>query len=218
MKKAIILLSGGVDSTVILASALSQGLTCHTLSFDYGQRHLIELDAAAKIAAYYGVRNQVIRINPDTFGKDTFGKSSLVESTLKAPRNRSLDEISSSGIPNTYVPARNTLFLSYALAICEIHGAQEIHYGANALDNSGYPDCRPQYVQAFQQMVNYATKQSVEETPPQIVTPLIAMTKQEIFALALALKAPLELTWSCYQPTVDQKPCGACDACILRTI
>jgi 7-cyano-7-deazaguanine synthase len=213
MNKAIILLSGGVDSTVILARALSQGLACHTLSFHYGQRNLIELDAAEKIAAYYGVRNQVIHIDPLAFGK-----SSLVETTLKAPQSRSLDEISKSGIPNTYVPARNTLFLSYALAICEIHDAHEIHYGANALDNSGYPDCRPQYVQAFQQMVNYATQQSVEKTPPQIVTPLIAMTKQEIFALALALKAPLELTWSCYQPTTAQEPCGVCDACILRTI
>jgi 7-cyano-7-deazaguanine synthase len=217
MTKAIILFSGGVDSTVILALALSRGLDCYTLSFDYGQKHIRELDSAAEIAAFYGVRNQVVKIDPAVFGKHAFGKSSLVESSIKAPQHRTLHEITNHAIPNTYVPARNTLFLSYALALCEIHEAQEIHYGANAVDNCGYPDCRPEYVHAFQQLCNWATKQAVEEMPPQIITPLIFMNKQEIFTLARSLQVPLELTWSCYQPTADLKPCGACDACILRS-
>lgn len=216
MAKAIILFSGGVDSTVLLALALSRGLECHTISFDYGQRHICELDAAAQIANYYGVSNQRIKIDVQTFEAPSIKKSSLISTQLEVPQHRSLDEIARSGIPNTYVPARNTLFLSYALAICETRDAQEIHYGANAVDHSGYPDCRIEYVQAFQQMVNCATQQAVEKSPPQIVTPLIDMSKREIFDLAFSLKAPLKLSWSCYQPTADQKPCGACDACILR--
>lgn len=209
--KAIILFSGGADSTVILALALSKGLECIALSFDYGQRHRCELKAAAKIAGYYKVKHQIVKID-----SQTFRKSSLVDEHLQAPHHRTLEEMAANGIPNTYVPARNTLFLSYGLALSEIYEAQEIHFGPNALDGPCYPDCRPNYIAAFQLVSNSATKQAVETGGPTIVTPLISMNKEEIFKLGRALKAPLELTWSCYEPTVEEQPCGSCDACILR--
>lgn len=209
MKKAIILLSGGLDSTVVLAIALSKKISCHTVSFDYGQKHAIELEAAKKIAEFYGVPQTIIRIDPTVFSL-----SSLV-SNAAVPQNRSLSEISADRRPSTYVPARNTIFLTYALALCEVHDAQEIHYGPNRLDLNGYMDCRPDYIQSFQNLMNLATKQAVEGKPPTLVTPLVMWDKKEIIEEGMRLKAPLELSWSCYSP-INARPCQVCDACILR--
>lgn len=208
--KAVILFSGGVDSTVILALALKRGLECHALSFDYGQRHRVELESAKAIAAHYGVSHQIIVIDPKSFGK-----SSLV-SSLAVPKGRNLEQISAGGIPNTYVPARNTLFLAYALGQAEILEADEIHVGFNALDRNPYPDCRPAFAQAFQGVINVATKQSVEGRAPQLCTPLIDWDKAKIIQEGVALNAPLHMTFSCYDPTPAGKPCGVCDACVLR--
>lgn len=207
--KAIVLLSGGLDSTLVLALALAQGRQCRTIGFDYGQRHKIELESAKAIAKYYGVEHHVIKIDPSAFGK-----SSLV-TTLLPHQNRSLSEISKSGTPNTYVPARNTLFLSLALAQAEIHEANEIHFGPNAMDHV-YPDCRPEFLEAYQTLINVATKQSVEGSAPKIIAPLLYLTKKEIGAKAKELKVPVELTFSCYSPTSEGKACGCCDACVLR--
>lgn len=209
MTKAIILLSGGLDSTVVLALAIAEGKTCHAVSFDYGQKHAIELESAKKIAEHYKVPHTVIRID-----SSIFGLSSLV-SELAVPQSRTLEQINTTGTPSTYVPARNTLFLTYALALCEVHDAQEIHYGPNRLDATGYSDCRPAYVEAFQLLINLATKQSVEGHPPRLVTPLIMWDKKQIIEQGMRLKAPLDMTWSCYNP-VKSHPCEVCDACILR--
>ena len=209
MRKAVILLSGGLDSTVVLALALAQGRQCSALSFDYAQRHREELERAQKIAAYYEIPHRIISIDPLTFGQ-----SSLV-SDLEAPCSRTPEQIASQGTPNTYVPARNTLFLAYALGQCELLQAHEIHFGANCLDGP-YPDCRPAYLEAFQQVICLATKQAVENCPPQLITPLLYWNKSEIIRQGLALKAPLELTLSCYRPSESGSPCQTCDACILR--
>ncbi len=211
MMKAIILLSGGLDSTVMLAKALSEGRKCHALSFDYGQRHKLELTAAAEIASYYGVPHTVIAIDPKSFAG-----SSLV-SDLPIPQNRNSEEISQGGIPNTYVPARNTLFLAYALGQAEILLAEEIYFGANAQDILPYPDCRPAFIAAFQALIQVSTKQAIEGRPPKLITPLIAWTKKEIAACGRSLNAPLHLTLSCYRPVSLREPCGSCDACILRS-
>ncbi len=207
--KAIVLLSGGLDSTVMLAMALANKRECFTISFDYEQRHRIELEAAKKIVAFYGVRHRIMTINPGTFAQ-----SSLV-SGHNVPKNRTIKEMSLS-IPNTYVPARNTLFLAYAIGQAELAGAQEIYFGANALDIAAYPDCRPAFIQAFQGVYNVATRQAVEGKPPRLVTPLIEWDKATIIRQGLALKAPLHLTFSCYDPTAKGQPCLQCDACILR--
>jgi len=209
--KAIILMSGGIDSTVSLALALEKGLECIALSFDYGQRHWIELTSARAICKHYNVAHQIIKIDPKAFGM-----SSLVEIDSPMPKDRTIEEISGEGIPNTYVPARNTLFLSFALSQAEILNADEIHFGMNAHDINAYPDCRPEYVKAFQDLVNVATKQSLEKKPPQIITPLSAMTKAEIISEGYRLNTPIELTHSCYNPTNSNQQCGVCDACILR--
>lgn len=208
--KAIILLSGGLDSAVVLAMALEKGKTCHALSFDYGQRHKRELLSAQLIANYYHISHKIIKIDPDSFGA-----SSLV-SIDKVPKNRSLQEMSSGAIPNTYVPARNTLFLAYALGQAEMLKAQEIHAGMNAMDRYAYPDCRPEFITAFQSLINVATQQAVNGAPPRLVAPLINWNKTEIIKQGLALKAPLHLTWSCYDPSLEDKPCQQCDACLLR--
>lgn len=194
--KAIILFSGGLDSTVMLALALANGRECHALSFDYGQRHRIELQAAQKIAAFYGVTHQIIRLDPAPFQK----------SRLTSDNNYT----------SYYVPARNTLFLSYATAIAEAHEAEEIYFGANAIDFQLYPDCRPAYIDAFQQVLNLATKQAVTGPPPRLIAPLIAMDKKNIVKKGMALEAPLEMTWSCYTPLPRKKPCKVCNACLLR--
>lgn len=210
MTKAIVLLSGGLDSTVVLALALARGCQCYTLSFDYGQRHHVELKAAEEIAKHYAVPHQLIKIEPILFSR------SLLSSSSEKPLYRSKEEIVQGGIPSTYVGARNTLFISYALGFCETYEAQEIHFGANALDRYGYPDCRPAYIEAFQTLMNVATKQAVEGNPPQLVTPLMHWDKTEIIKQGIALQVPLELTMSCYNPIGFQQPCHQCDACLLR--
>lgn len=208
--RAVILLSGGLDSTVMLAMALQQGRECLALSFDYGQRHRVELKSAQAIAEYYQIPLRIISIDPQSFGQSALVFSSAV------PKDRTVEEINRSGIPSTYVPARNTLFLAYALGQAEIWNAQEIYIGSNAMDNSPYPDCRPEFFHAFQAMMNVATKQSVEGAAPQLVTPLLYWSKKEIVRQGLVCKAPLHLTSSCYDPAVDGQPCHRCDACILR--
>lgn len=210
-KKAIILLSGGIDSTVNLAIAIDRGLDCYAISFDYEQRHRVELKSAAAICTHYGVEQRVIKIDPSSFAG-----SSLVDHNVDVPTSRKGSDILEGGIPNTYVPARNTLFLSYAVGFAETLNADEIHVGMNAMDRGAYPDCRPEFVVAFQNLINVATKQSVEQTPPQLITPLLELNKAEIIALGMELNAPLELTHTCYSPTSSGLQCGVCDACHLR--
>lgn len=210
MMKAIILFSGGIDSTVVLAKALNEGRKCIALSFDYGQKHRIELDAAREIAKHYDISHHIIKIDPAPFS------SSSLASELEVSKGRSLQEIREGGIPSTYVPARNTIFLSFALAFAESAGAGEIYIGANALDIHGYPDCRPAYFEAWQKLICLATKQSVDGHAPKIATPLASLNKAEIILLGKALKAPLNKTFSCYSPTIQNLACEQCDACILR--
>lgn len=208
--KAIILLSGGLDSTVILAQAVKQGRQCIALSFDYGQRHKVELKSAEKIAAYYRVPHRILSIDPSSFA------NSALVSSIAVPKDRSIEEISNSGVPNTYVPARNTLFLSYAVCQAEILEAQEIYVGFNAMDRNPYPDCRPEYLEAFQSLINLATKQGIEGRAPQLKAPLINLDKIGILKEGLALGAPIHLTFSCYDPSSNGAQCGHCDACMLR--
>ena len=211
MKKAVILFSGGLDSTVVLATALANGIECLALSFDYGQRHKVELEAAKKIALHYGVQHKIICIDPETFKT----KDSSIVSDTTVQKNRSLEEMQSGKIPSTYVPARNSLFIAYALVQAEIFEADEIHLGPNKLDQLPYPDCRPQFVESFQAVANLATKRAVNGKAPRLVTPLINLDKTEIASLGKRLNAPLELTFSCYDPK-GEVPCGQCDACLLR--
>lgn len=206
--KAIILLSGGLDSAVILALALEQKRECLALSFDYHQRHAIELDYARKLTAYYQVPHQIIQIDPSFF-KNT----SLVD-LPNVPKHRSLETIHTS-FPSTYVPARNTLFLSYAIGMAEIWNANEIHFGPNAMDTGPYVDCRPEYVQAMQQVARLGTRQGVNGNGAEIMTPLIHLNKEQIGEKAKDLKVPIDLTWSCYDPQ-GKDPCRCCDACTLR--
>jgi 7-cyano-7-deazaguanine synthase len=211
MKRAVCLLSGGLDSATCLALARRDGFASFALSFDYGQRHRQELEAAACVAAHFGAeRHMVARI-----GLDAFGGSALTED-IAVPKARSAAEMS-KGIPITYVPARNTIFLSFALAWAEVLESSDIFIGVNALDYSGYPDCRPEYIEAYQRMANLATRAGVEgRTRLVIHTPLIALTKAQIVTLAAGLGVPFGLTRSCYDPRPDGGPCGECDACLLR--
>ena len=209
-KPAVILLSGGLDSTTVLAIAKSQDYDPYALSFRYGQRHAIELESAGRVAAAQGVRRHVIA----DIDLRVFGGSSLT-SDIAVPKHDAADELSDE-IPSTYVPARNTIFLSFALAYAETVGAQDIFIGVNALDYSGYPDCRPEYVAAFQNMANLATKAGVEGQQLSIHTPLITLTKAEIIATGLALGVDYGLTSSCYDPDDSGNPCGHCDSCLLR--
>jgi len=208
--KAVVLFSGGLDSTVILAKAIAEGKQCLALAFDYGQRHRVELEAAAKIANHYQIPLRVISITPQVFG------NSALVSDEKISQNRSPEEIASEGVPTTYVPARNTLFLAYALGHAEMMGAEEIHFGCNQMDLNAYPDCSPEFISAFQGVMNVATKQAVEGNPPKLVCPLIDMEKTEIVNLGKQLNVPIEMTHSCYDPTPAGTACGVCDACILR--
>jgi 7-cyano-7-deazaguanine synthase len=209
--KAVCLLSGGLDSTTCLALARRDGFACYALSFDYGQRHRFELDAAARVAAALGVERHIVA----KIGLDAFGGSALT-SEIAVPKARSLAEMG-NGIPVTYVPARNTIFLSFALAWAEVLQSESIFIGVNALDYSGYPDCRPEFIQAYEHMANLATKTGVEgRTRLTIHTPLLRLSKAQIVALARDLGVPFGLTHSCYDPAPDGKPCGACDACLLR--
>lgn len=210
MKRAVVLLSGGLDSTTTLAIARAEHFECYTLSFDYGQRHRIELEAAQRAARVLGAReHRVTKIDHQMFS------GSALTDNIKVPKSRSEIEIS-RGIPITYVPARNTLFLSYALAWAEVLGAFDIFIGVNALDYSGYPDCRPEFIRAFEQMANLGTKAGIEGSHFQIHTPLLELTKARIIRKALDLGVDLSLTHSCYDPTPDGRACGLCDSCQLR--
>lgn len=207
----VTLLSGGLDSATALAIAKSRGFRLFALSFNYGQRHSIELTKAARIAKAIGVEQHLI-VNIDL---RSIGGSALTDSPA-VPKERSIDEMS-SGIPITYVPARNTIFLSFALAWAEVLGADDIFIGVNALDYSGYPDCRPAYIEAFEKMANLATKAGVEgRMQLKIHTPLIAMTKAEIIKTGLDLGVDYSLTHSCYDPSAEGLACGKCDSCRLR--
>lgn len=211
-KKGVCLLSGGLDSTTALAIARSEGFDVYAMSFRYGQRHKVELESAARIAAALGVKHHVI-VDIDL---RQFGGSALT-SDIEVPKSRALSEMS-HGIPVTYVPARNTVFLSFALAWAETLGAQDIYIGVNALDYSGYPDCRPEYIAAYETMANLATRAGVEGTQRlKIHTPLIELTKAAIIRRGLELGVDYALTSSCYDPSPSGAPCGACDSCLLRS-
>lgn len=210
-QRAICLLSGGLDSTTSLAIAQHQGFECYCLSFDYGQRHRIELEAAERVARQLGAKeHRTIRIDLRVFG------ASSLTSNLDVPKDRSSSEMT-NGIPSTYVPARNTIFLSFALAYAEVVTASHIFIGVNALDYSGYPDCRPEFIHAFERMANLATKAAVEGASKMtICSPLLHMTKAEIVRKAADLGVDLSLTHSCYDPAPAGGPCGRCDSCLLR--
>ncbi len=209
--RAVCLLSGGLDSSTCLALARREGYECYALSFDYGQRHRVELEAAARVAADLGVREQRTAV----IDLRAFGGSALT-ADIDVPKHGSAAEIG-EGIPITYVPARNTIFLSYALAWAEVLEASDIFIGVNALDYSGYPDCRPEFIHAFEHMANLATKSGVEgRTLIQIHTPLIALSKADIVRLAAEVGLDFGLTHSCYDPDALGRPCGECDSCLLR--
>lgn len=210
-KKAVVLLSGGVDSSTAAAMATKEGFDLHALSFRYGQRHGCEIEAAKKVAAFLKAKEHLIV----DFDLRAIGGSALT-AEIDVPKGRSAKEIG-HGIPVTYVPARNTIFLSFALALAEKIEAEDIFFGANILDYSGYPDCREEYVRAFEKMANLATKAGVEgKTRTKIHTPLIQMAKAEIIKKGLELGLDYSLTWSCYDPTPEGLACGLCDSCHLR--
>ncbi len=207
---AMILLSGGLDSTTVLAIARAEGFTPHALSFTYGQRHALELEAARRVADSLGVAEHfVVDIDLGQFG------GSALTDDVPVPKSRSVDEIG-YGIPVTYVPARNTIFLSFALAAAETRGCADIFLGVNALDYSGYPDCRPEYIKAFRSMAELATRAGVEGQKLRIHTPLIDLTKAQIIRRGLELGVDYGLTLSCYDPAPGGEACGHCDACLLR--
>ena len=209
MSKAVILLSGGLDSTTVLAMAKSQGLECYALSFDYGQKQRSELKAAKTIAIKFGaIEHRIMRVC-----LDDIGGSALTDPELDVPNFNQSNEI-----PVTYVPARNTIFLSFALAWAEVLDVQSIYIGVNALDYSGYPDCRPEYIKAYETMANLATKQSLEGNKIQIHTPLIDLTKAEIIQQGQLLGVDYSMTTTCYQANDKGEACGECDACVLRQI
>ena len=207
----VVLLSGGLDSTTLLAYAMDAGFLPHAMTFRYGQRHAVEIEAAQRVARAFGVRDHVI-VDIDL---RTFGGSALT-SDAAIPKDRPRDEIS-RGIPITYVPARNTIFLSFALAWAEVLDASDIFIGVNAIDYSGYPDCRTEYIAAYQRMANLATRGAVEGTlPVRIRAPLIDLTKRQIIELGMRLGVDYGMTSSCYDPTPSGAGCGRCDACRLR--
>jgi 7-cyano-7-deazaguanine synthase len=208
--KAVVLLSGGLDSTTTLAIARQQDFVCYALTMQYGQRHAMEIGAARDIAQRFGVAQQIVM----PIELRQFGGSALT-SEMPVPKDRPLEEMS-HGIPTTYVPARNTIFLSFALAWAEVLGAYDIFLGVNALDYSGYPDCRPEYIEAFEKLANLATKAGVEGRSFKIHTPLILLSKAEIIRTGLELGVDYALTTSCYDPTAAGLACGRCDACLLR--
>jgi 7-cyano-7-deazaguanine synthase len=204
---AVVLLSGGLDSATTLAIARSAGYACHCLSVDYGQRHRAELDAAARMAQALGAReHRVIMLD-----LAAFGGSALTDRTIDVPLDGT-----SEGIPVTYVPARNTILLALALAFAEVRGAQDIFFGANAIDYSGYPDCRPEYMRTFEALANLATKAATEGRRLTVHTPIIDLTKAEIIRRGTALGVDYALTVSCYQATAEGAACGRCDSCRLR--
>jgi 7-cyano-7-deazaguanine synthase len=206
MPKAVVLLSGGLDSATVLALARDQGFTCHALSFDYGQRHRVELAAAAQVAQSLGAAEH----RTVTLDIGWIGGSALTDDTIPVPR------VPGGGIPITYVPARNTVFLAVALGWAEVLDAHAIFIGVNALDYSGYPDCRPAFIEAFQQLADLATRAGVEGRPIRIHTPLIQMQKAEIIQAGTRLGVDYALTTSCYDPDAHGRACGCCDSCRLR--
>jgi 7-cyano-7-deazaguanine synthase len=210
-KKAVVLLSGGLDSATVLAIARSQGYAAYALSFSYGQRHTWELKAAKRVATAMDVeQHRIAEIDLRAFG------GSALTDDIAVPKGRSTDEMS-HGIPVTYVPARNTIFLSFALAWAEVLGSEDIFLGVNALDYSGYPDCRPEFIAAYEAMANLATKAGVEGRQKlKIHAPLMKMTKAEIIRTGIQLGVNYALTSSCYDPGPDGRPCGQCDSCLLR--
>jgi 7-cyano-7-deazaguanine synthase len=210
MKHAIVLLSGGIDSTTTLAIAIAQGYATYVLSFDYGQRHSLELEAARRVAKSLGVKeHRAVKIDNRIFG------GSALTDDVDVPKGRSEKEIA-AGVPITYVPARNTIFLSYALAWAEVLGASDIFIGVNALDYSGYPDCRPEFITAFENLASLATKSGVEGQRFRIHAPLISLSKAEIIRRGTELGIDFSLTHSCYDPTADGRACGRCDSCHIR--
>jgi 7-cyano-7-deazaguanine synthase len=207
-RKAVVLLSGGLDSATVLAIARAEGYTCHALSVDYGQRHGAELAAAAQVARALGaVAHKVVRID-----LAAFGGSALTDSSIAVPTGG----VQAGAIPITYVPARNTILLALSLAWAEVLDAQHIFFGANAVDYSGYPDCRPEFVRSFERLANLATKAAAEGKPLTVNTPIISLTKADIVRRGAALGVDYALTVSCYQADAQGRACGACDACRLR--
>jgi 7-cyano-7-deazaguanine synthase len=208
---AVVLLSGGMDSATTAAIALRDGFDVHALTFRYGQRHAAELEASRQVAERLGIqRHVVLDIDLRAFG------GSALTGDLEVPKDTPLDEIGQR-IPSTYVPARNTIFLAFALGWAEVLGASDIFMGANAMDYSGYPDCRPEYIRAFQEMANLATRAGVEEGRRMTIhTPLIALSKREIIERGLALGVDYAITLTCYDPSSDGAACGRCDACLIR--
>jgi 7-cyano-7-deazaguanine synthase len=211
MKNAVCLLSGGLDSATSMACARRDGFACYALSFDYGQRHRIELESARRVAAQLGaVAQTVVPINLRQIG------GSALTADIQVPKGRTAEEMG-AGIPITYVPARNTVFLSFALAWAEVLESSDIYIGVNAIDYSGYPDCRPEYIEAFERMANLATRAGVEaRTRMRIHTPLIELSKAEIIRLGSELGVDFGLTHSCYDPDESGRACGQCDSCLLR--
>ena len=209
MRKAVVLLSGGLDSATVLAMARQQGYACHALSVDYGQRHRVELEAAVRVARALGaVEQKTVKID-----LGAFGGSALTDNNIAVP----IQGVQKDGIPVTYVPARNTIMLSLALAWAEVLQAQDLFFGANAVDYSGYPDCRPEYMRAFERMANLATKAAVEGRRLTLHTPIIAMSKATIIGEGVALGVDYGLTVSCYQADAEARACGVCDSCRLRS-
>jgi 7-cyano-7-deazaguanine synthase len=210
MKRAVVLLSGGIDSTTTLAIAIAEGYETYALSFDYGQRHQIETEAARRVANSLGVKDhRIVKIDLRVFG------GSALTDDIGVPKQRSEIDIARE-IPITYVPARNTLFLAYALSWAEVIPANDIFIGVNAIDYSGYPDCRPQFIEAFEKLANVGTKAGVEGRRFRVHTPLITLFKSEIIRKAAELEVDLSLTHSCYDPTHEGLACGECDSCLLR--
>ncbi|RYF59337.1 MAG: 7-cyano-7-deazaguanine synthase QueC [Comamonadaceae bacterium] len=210
-RNAVVLLSGGLDSTTVLSVAKDQGFELYALSFRYGQRHAVELDAARRVASASGVERHVVcDIDLRVFG------GSALTSDVEVPKHQSADDLSEDEIPITYVPARNTVFLSFALAYAEVVGATDIFIGVSALDYSGYPDCRPEYIEAYERMANLATRAGVEGHELKIHTPLIRLTKAETVELGTRLGVDYSMTLSCYDPDTSGRSCGHCDSCLLR--
>lgn len=205
MQRAVILLSGGLDSSTVLGMATRDGFHCTALSFRYGQRHTVELERAAVIAKLFGAAHRIVDINIGAFGG-----SALTDEQMDIPTEGTEQGM----IPPTYVPGRNTVFIAVGLSLAEAINAQTLHLGINAVDYSGYPDCRPEYLEAYQRLADLATKAGVEGHGTRLVAPLLHMTKADIVREALAVGVPIETTWSCYQGGVE--PCGVCDSCRIR--
>jgi 7-cyano-7-deazaguanine synthase len=209
MPKAVVLLSGGLDSSVVLAMVLKSGYEVVALTFDYGQRHSRELESARSVASHYGIKAHIV------MGLDlgSYGKSSLTDKSAEVPQDRTKSEIG-SGIPSTYVPGRNLVFLSVASSLAESIGAEAVFIAVNSVDFSGYPDCTPEFVEAFQRTLEVGTKAGRSGNPVKVIAPIIRLSKAQIVSEAVRLGVPLELTWSCYRG--GPKACGRCDSCILR--